>query len=75
MRDAQHDVNWETFCVLAAILDARFNKYRIPRENMLMRFSKVSRDGVFTKPPHAKVRSECNAEALLFLILSITIHP
>ena len=34
---------------------ARFNKYRIPRENMLMRFSKVSRDGVFTKPPHAKV--------------------
>ncbi|KAG0236448.1 acyl-coenzyme A oxidase [Actinomortierella wolfii] len=34
---------------------ARFNKYRIPRENMLMRFSKVSRDGVFTKPPHAKL--------------------
>ncbi|KAF9897129.1 acyl-coenzyme A oxidase, partial [Lobosporangium transversale] len=34
---------------------ARFNKYRIPRENMLMRFSKVSRDGVFTKPPHDKL--------------------
>ncbi|KAF9998019.1 acyl-coenzyme A oxidase [Entomortierella chlamydospora] len=34
---------------------ARFNKYRIPRENMLMRFSKVSREGVFTKPPHAKL--------------------
>ncbi|KAG0199347.1 acyl-coenzyme A oxidase [Mortierella sp. GBA30] len=34
---------------------ARFNKYRIPRENMLMRFSKVSRDGVYTKPPHAKL--------------------
>ncbi|KAK3825390.1 MAG: acyl-CoA dehydrogenase/oxidase [Benniella sp.] len=34
---------------------ARFDKYRIPRENMLMRFSKVSRDGVFTKPPHAKL--------------------
>ncbi|ORZ12957.1 acyl-CoA dehydrogenase/oxidase [Lobosporangium transversale] len=34
---------------------ARFTKYRIPRENMLMRFSKVSRDGVYTKPPHAKL--------------------
>ncbi|KAF9432516.1 acyl-coenzyme A oxidase [Entomortierella beljakovae] len=34
---------------------ARFNKYRIPRDNMLMRFSKVSREGVFTKPPHAKL--------------------
>ncbi|KAF9109537.1 acyl-coenzyme A oxidase [Mortierella sp. AM989] len=34
---------------------ARFTKYRIPRENMLMRFSKVSREGVFTKPPHAKL--------------------
>ncbi|KAG0250848.1 acyl-coenzyme A oxidase [Mortierella polycephala] len=34
---------------------ARFNKCRIPRENMLMRFSKVSRDGVYTKPPHAKL--------------------
>ncbi|KAG0367913.1 acyl-CoA dehydrogenase/oxidase [Gamsiella multidivaricata] len=34
---------------------ARFTKHRIPRENMLMRFSKVSRDGVFTKPPHAKL--------------------
>lgn len=34
---------------------ARFNKYRIPRENMLMRFSKVSKEGVYTKPPHSKV--------------------
>ncbi|GJJ70708.1 acyl-CoA oxidase [Entomortierella parvispora] len=34
---------------------ARFNKYRIPRENMLMRFSKVSKEGVYTKPPHAKL--------------------
>ncbi|KAG0049484.1 acyl-coenzyme A oxidase [Gryganskiella cystojenkinii] len=34
---------------------ARFTKYRIPRENMLMRFSKVSKDGVYTKPPHAKL--------------------
>ncbi|KAF9946688.1 acyl-coenzyme A oxidase [Mortierella alpina] len=34
---------------------ARFNKYRIPRENMLMRFSKVSREGVYTNPPHAKL--------------------
>ncbi|KAG0033897.1 acyl-coenzyme A oxidase [Podila clonocystis] len=34
---------------------ARFHKYRIPRDNMLMRFSKVSREGVYTKPPHAKL--------------------
>ncbi|KAF9167312.1 acyl-coenzyme A oxidase [Actinomortierella ambigua] len=34
---------------------ARFNKYRIPLDHMLMRFSKVSRDGVYTKPPHAKL--------------------
>ncbi|KAG0327354.1 acyl-coenzyme A oxidase [Dissophora globulifera] len=34
---------------------ACFNKYRIPRENMLMRFSKVSREGVYTKPPHDKL--------------------
>ncbi|KAF9336377.1 Peroxisomal acyl-coenzyme A oxidase 1 [Podila minutissima] len=34
---------------------ARFNKYRISRDIMLMRFSKVSKDGVYTKPPHAKL--------------------
>lgn len=42
---------------------ARFNKYRIPRENMLMRFSKVSKDGVYTKPPHAKVKPRLTIEA------------
>jgi len=47
------DMNTAYICQLVV---ARFNKYRIPRENMLMRFSKVSKDGVFTKPPHAKVR-------------------
>ncbi|KAF9167014.1 hypothetical protein DFQ26_006149 [Actinomortierella ambigua] len=34
---------------------ARFDNVRIPRENMLMRFSKVSRDGTFSKPPHPKL--------------------
>ncbi|KAI9597306.1 peroxisomal acyl-coenzyme A oxidase 1-like protein [Syncephalis fuscata] len=32
-----------------------FNHYRVPRENMLMRYSKVSRDGVYTKPIHNKL--------------------
>ncbi|KAG0006937.1 acyl-coenzyme A oxidase [Modicella reniformis] len=46
---------------------ARFTKYRIPRENMLMRFSKMSRDGVFTKPPHAKVSmTTCLSSITLF---------
>ncbi|KAG0032989.1 hypothetical protein BGZ81_009661 [Podila clonocystis] len=34
---------------------ARFNNVRIPRENMLMRFSQVSREGVYSKPIHAKL--------------------
>ncbi|KAF9913825.1 hypothetical protein BX616_009510 [Lobosporangium transversale] len=34
---------------------ARFNNVRIPRENMLMRFSQVSRDGVYSKPIHPKL--------------------
>ncbi|KAG0238660.1 Acyl-coenzyme A oxidase (Acyl-CoA oxidase) [Actinomortierella wolfii] len=34
---------------------ARFDNVRIPRENMLMRFSKVSREGVYSKPPHPKL--------------------
>ncbi|RKP04978.1 acyl-CoA dehydrogenase/oxidase [Thamnocephalis sphaerospora] len=33
----------------------QFNHYRIPRENMLMRYAKVSRDGVYTKPIHDKL--------------------
>ncbi|KAI1314700.1 Acyl-coenzyme A oxidase (Acyl-CoA oxidase) [Mortierella claussenii] len=34
---------------------ARFDNVRIPRENMLMRFSQVSRDGVYSKPIHPKL--------------------
>ncbi|KAG0247460.1 hypothetical protein BG011_001449, partial [Mortierella polycephala] len=34
---------------------ARFNHVRIPRENMLMRFSQVSREGVYSKPIHPKL--------------------
>ncbi|KAG0198288.1 acyl-coenzyme A oxidase [Mortierella sp. GBA30] len=33
----------------------RFDNYRIPRENMLMRFAKVTRDGQYIKPPHSKL--------------------
>ncbi|KAI8363319.1 acyl-CoA dehydrogenase/oxidase [Mortierella sp. GBAus27b] len=34
---------------------ARFDNVRIPRENMLMRFSQVSREGVYSKPIHPKL--------------------
>ncbi|KAI7821385.1 acyl-CoA dehydrogenase/oxidase [Gamsiella multidivaricata] len=34
---------------------ARFNNVCIPRENMLMRFSQVSREGVYSKPIHPKL--------------------
>ncbi|XP_061181287.1 peroxisomal acyl-coenzyme A oxidase 1-like [Saccostrea echinata] len=33
----------------------RLNNVRIPRENMLMRYSKVLEDGTFVKPPNAKI--------------------
>ncbi|KAF9950383.1 acyl-coenzyme A oxidase [Mortierella alpina] len=33
----------------------RFENYRIPRENMLMRFAKVTKDGQYIKPPHSKL--------------------
>jgi acyl-CoA oxidase len=33
----------------------RFDHYRIPRTNMLMRYAKVSRDGVYTRPSHDKL--------------------
>ncbi|KAF9897176.1 hypothetical protein BX616_006058, partial [Lobosporangium transversale] len=32
-----------------------FDHHPIPRENMLMRFAKVSRDGQYTRPPHSKL--------------------
>ncbi|VDN27063.1 unnamed protein product [Cylicostephanus goldi] len=31
-----------------------FNNYRIPRKNMLMRYSKVEKDGTFVAPKHSK---------------------
>ncbi|KAG0290606.1 hypothetical protein BGZ96_005947 [Linnemannia gamsii] len=33
----------------------RFENHPIPRENMLMRFAKVTRDGQYIKPPHSKL--------------------
>ncbi|KAG0265945.1 hypothetical protein DFQ27_000253 [Actinomortierella ambigua] len=33
----------------------RFDHHRIPRENMLMRFSKVTKDGQYIKPPSSKL--------------------
>ncbi|KAG0246049.1 acyl-CoA dehydrogenase/oxidase C-terminal [Mortierella sp. GBAus27b] len=33
----------------------RFERHAIPRENMLMRFAKVTRDGQYIKPPHSKL--------------------
>ncbi|KAF9202782.1 acyl-coenzyme A oxidase [Haplosporangium sp. Z 27] len=33
----------------------RFDNHPIPRENMLMRFAKVTRDGKYVKPPHSKL--------------------
>ena len=33
----------------------RFNKVRIPRHNMMSKFSKVTREGKYIKPPHSKL--------------------
>ena len=33
----------------------RLDRVRIPRDQMLMRFSKVSREGRYSTPPHAKL--------------------
>ncbi|KAI1317861.1 acyl-coenzyme A oxidase [Mortierella claussenii] len=33
----------------------RFDHHAIPRDNMLMRFAKVTRDGQYIKPPHSKL--------------------
>ncbi|KAF9362238.1 acyl-coenzyme A oxidase [Mortierella sp. NVP85] len=33
----------------------RFEHYAIPRENMLMRFAKVTKDGQYITPPHSKL--------------------
>ena len=33
----------------------RFNKYEIPLENMLMKYSQVTEDGKYIRPPHSKL--------------------
>ena len=33
----------------------RFDHVRIPAENMLSKFSRVTPDGQYVKPPHAKI--------------------
>ena len=33
----------------------RFTHVRIPRDQLLMKYSSVSREGVYSKPPHAKL--------------------
>ncbi|CAP27866.1 Protein CBG07946 [Caenorhabditis briggsae] len=58
-----------------------FKNYRIPRENMLMRHSKVTSDGSYIKPPHAKigyssmvkVRSRMAMDQGLFLASALVI--
>eukprot|EP01080_Neovahlkampfia_damariscottae_P008972 gene8972-921_t len=32
----------------------KLNHYRIPRRNMLMKFAKVTKEGVYSRPPHEK---------------------
>ncbi|KAK0476960.1 peroxisomal oxidase [Armillaria novae-zelandiae] len=34
---------------------ARFDHFRIPKENMLSKFAQVTEDGTYVKPPHAKL--------------------
>ncbi|KAG7441254.1 peroxisomal oxidase [Guyanagaster necrorhizus] len=34
---------------------ARFDRYRIPKENMLSKFAQVTEDGTYVKPPHSKL--------------------
>ncbi|CAO4363332.1 unnamed protein product [Caenorhabditis nigoni] len=58
-----------------------FKSYRIPRENMLMRHSKVTPSGNYIKPPHAKigyssmvkVRSRMAMDQGLFLASALVI--
>ena len=34
---------------------ARFDRVRIPKENMLSRFAQVTSEGKYVQPPHAKL--------------------
>eukprot|EP01103_Thecamoeba_quadrilineata_P014714 TRINITY_DN4453_c0_g1_i1.p1 TRINITY_DN4453_c0_g1~~TRINITY_DN4453_c0_g1_i1.p1 ORF type:complete len:674 (-),score=132.20 TRINITY_DN4453_c0_g1_i1:50-2071(-) len=47
----------------------RFDRVRIPRHNMLMGFAKLSRDGTYTKPGHAKVGYITMMHVRAFLVL------
>ncbi|RHZ59339.1 hypothetical protein Glove_364g39 [Diversispora epigaea] len=59
----------------------RFNKVRIPRTNMLMKFSKVSSSGIYSTPPHAKIvyntlvggRADIISKAAYYLAAVLTI--
>lgn len=59
----------------------RFDNYTIPRENMLMKFSQVSEDGTYHRPPHSKlaygtmvgVRVGIIGEAMHYLGRAVTI--
>lgn len=48
----------------------RMNNIRIPRENMLMRYAKVSKAGVFSKPKNEKVGYACMMEIRSSIIQS-----
>ncbi|CAI2348372.1 unnamed protein product [Caenorhabditis sp. 36 PRJEB53466] len=58
-----------------------FDNYRIPRRNMLMKHSKVSKDGIYTAPSHPKVgyttmlhmRSEIVYHQAYYLAMSMAI--
>lgn len=60
---------------------ARFNKVRIPRDQMLNRFAKVSPEGTYSKPPHDKIafggmvfiRAQMIANLALKLAKAVTI--
>jgi len=48
----------------------KLDNVRIPRENMLMRYAKVSPEGVYTKPPHAKIAYGTMIAVRAFLVRS-----
>ncbi|KAF1771589.1 hypothetical protein GCK72_003416 [Caenorhabditis remanei] len=58
-----------------------FNQYKLPRDHMLMRHSRVEENGTYTKPPHAKigyssmvkVRSRMAMDQGLFMVSALVI--
>ncbi|KAL4508172.1 hypothetical protein ABPG72_021545 [Tetrahymena utriculariae] len=51
----------------------RMNNIRIPRENMLMRYAKVSKSGIFSKPKNEKVGYACMMEIRTDIIASCSL--